>query len=383
MTAPRHLLILRTGSLGDIVHTLPAVWALRHHFPDARIEWLIEARFAPVLRGNGCLDALIELPERPGRSLWVQGVAATIAVARLRERRFDVALDLQGLLRTALWSRLAGAPLRLGPDDWREGAPLLYSRTLSRGGAAHVVDQWLAVAGQLGARTEKVEFRLRPTEDEVRSVLGSLGGDAGRIAGPDRRWAVLFPRTAWARKDWPWRRWAALARWLSSEAGLGVLVAGGQADRATCESIVAASRDGQSSQAAPVAACTVPLEQLKVLLANAALVAGSDSGPVHWAAAMDTPVVSLFGPTNPARYQPRGDGRVEVVRRSEACRACASAINRKGETWPWGPAHTCMAAIGLDDVCEAVMRALGHNFAGTIETSHDGRRPRPKAPETV
>lgn len=355
---PRRLLILRTGSLGDIVHALPAVWALHRRFPSARIEWLVEGRWAPILHDVGCLDGLVELPLMPGKGPWVRGIRETVAVAGLRTRKYDIAVDFQGLLRTAVWTRIVRARACVGPDDWREVAPLFYSRILSRGRAAHVVDQGLAMAAALSATDGRVEFGLRPSDSALRASVDALEGEAG-VARRVPRWAVLFPRTSAPAKDWSADRWGVVAHWLASEVGLGVLVAGGVRERAACEGVVMAARSHVLPDEAVLSPCTVPLEQLRTLLAGASLVVGGDSGPVHWAAAMGTPVLSLFGPTDPARSRPKGAGRIAVLRRDEACRACAVVINRKGDTWPWGPSHTCMAAIGVDDVCVAVRSLLG------------------------
>jgi lipopolysaccharide heptosyltransferase I len=293
---PRSILIIKTTSLGDVVHAVPTLRALRGRHPAARIEWLIDARYEAVIAGHGALDAAI-----PVRSAGLPGLPASAdhllrgafhlaGAARLRARRFDLVIDLQGLLRSAVMGVLAGARRRRGPADARELAPLLYTEPTAPSPWAHAVERCLAAAGFAVAEPQVPRFDL--------PVDPAAAARAAARVPADRPYAVLAPRSSRPDKDWPAAGYAEVARALAAR-GRTVVLLGGADDAAACRAIADSARTGLPAVGWPTA-------EAIALLAGAEVFVGGDSGPLHLAAALGRPAIGLFGPTDPARTGPRG-----------------------------------------------------------------------------
>mgnify|MGYP005848585615 CR=1 FL=1 len=281
---PRSILIVKTTSLGDVVHAVPTLRALRGRYPAARIEWLIDARFAAVIVGHRALDAAIPVRSAglPGLSAFadhlLRGAFHLAGAGRLRARRFDLVIDLQGLLRSAVMSVLAGARRRRGPADARELAPLLYTEPTAPSPTPHAVERCLAAAGFAVAEPQVPRFDL-PVDPAAAARAA-----ARRSSRPD--------------KDWPAAGYAQVARALAAR-GRTVVLLGGADDAAACRAIAESARTGLPAVGWPTA-------EAIALLAGAEVFIGGDSGPLHLAAALGRPAIGLFGPTDPACTGPRG-----------------------------------------------------------------------------
>ncbi|MCL6622642.1 MAG: lipopolysaccharide heptosyltransferase I [Syntrophobacterales bacterium] len=328
------LLLIKLSSFGDVIHALPTLEALREAYPRAVITWLVEEVFAPLLSGHPALDRVWVVPRvRPGRPGAFRDVHRLLTMARqLRQERFDAVLDLQGLLKSALWTALAPSPRKVGYDGTRELSYLpLTERLPPYDPEAHAVRRYLEVARHLGATPGEPRFRLGHLVQEPRG-LGEKGGPL----------VVLHPGARWPSKLWPVEHWAALAAALGHE-GFRVALTGSDADRGLTQAI--ASRVGD--EVLDLAGRT-DLGELAWVLQRARLMVSVDTGPMHLAAALGTPVVALFGPTAPWRTGPFGPGH-EVVRLGLPCSPC---LKRRC------PEPRCLAELPVARVLLGVRKLL-------------------------
>jgi heptosyltransferase-1 len=300
--------VVKLSSLGDVVHALPVAATLRAARPDARLTWIVERREAALLRDHPALDEVVAIDTRAwrrARSLRRLGeVAGAVGVvrARLRAARFDVAVDLQGLLKSGLLTLATGAPLRIGfawPRSREGNAFFTNRRVLPPPEARHVVDQYLALLAPLGVTRPVHEFRL-PADAAAEAQVGDFFAASG--LKPRDRVVVLNPGAGRADKRWLPERFAALARGVVA-AGARVLVVWGPGEVAAARAIAAAVPDGRAVLAPPT-----DLFQLIAVLRRASVMGAGDTGPLHVAAALGTPCVALFGPTSAERNGPYGAG---------------------------------------------------------------------------
>jgi heptosyltransferase I len=304
---PRRLLLVKPSALGDVVHGLPVLSLLRRRFPETQIHWLIAPAFAPILRGHPADCRVIHFDRRrlADGSRGADGWFDTIDLARrLAALEFDLVIDLQGLLRSALLTLATHAPVRAGFETAREGAPLAYThRVPSRGTERHAIERYLDVAEYLGCGRGPIEYHF-PHTDADRATINRRLAEKGKVV-------VLLPGTNWDTKKWPVQHYAQLAARLRHDLHLTPVVAGGP-------DAVPLAR--QIPDAINLAGQTT-LPELCALLERADLVVANDSGPMHIACAMNRPLVTIFGPTNPIRTGPHG--RQETVLRLDiACSPC-------------------------------------------------------------
>jgi lipopolysaccharide heptosyltransferase I len=285
--AERRFLVVRLGSLGDIVHTFPAVAALRETFPASEIIWLTHARYKTLVQSSGLASKIWTTETRSMSSLMK-------TIREIRDTSFDTAIDYQGLWKSASLPFLAGVKRRIGfsSESVREfGVPLLYTDRV-RATSAHVADQNGELSKRAGAKNAVADFRLDPPplqHEELSKV--SLGRDL-------EKYVVLSPGGGWRSKCWPPERFDALCKKIFESLSLRCVVNYGPDEEDLASTLSAASDD-----AAPVL-FNGDLGPLMSILRGAICVVGGDTGPLHLAVALGTPVVALFGPTNPARNGP-------------------------------------------------------------------------------
>jgi len=262
--------------MGDIIHALPAVATLKHGFPGSSLTWMLHPRWLPLVEGNPYIDRVIPFDRRNLKSVCE-------AWRMLRERHYDFAVDLQGLLQSALIASVARADRIYGFHQSlvRERlAALFYSHRVLAAGS-HVVDRNLELAAAAGASTTLVTFPLPPGAPE--GVL------------PESEFVLTNPLAGWGAKQWPAENYAVLARRLKEELGLALVVNGAP---------------GSERVLAGIAGVAVHVSGIRGLIdatRRAAAVVGTDSGPTHLAAALAKPGVALFGPTDPDRNGPYGE----------------------------------------------------------------------------
>jgi heptosyltransferase I len=322
-------LIVRLGSLGDIVHAIPAVAALRARFPEARIDWLTDPRYVPLLELVRGVDRPMPVDTRQVRQM--------IATVRdLRRQRYDAALDLQGLVKSAVLARASGARRVVGfpTAHLREpAARYFYSETADPGTSRHVIFKNLALLGALGVQTTQVSFPLQIPDSITARQVSSTMAPGG--------YALINPGAAWPNKRWPPERFGAVAGAIRDRYGVRSRVLWGPGEEALAAAVVASS-SGAADLAPPT---TIP--DLFALASGARLMVSGDTGPLHIAAAVGTPIVALFGPTFPERNGPWAADDVSISR-DATCICHYERRCRRGEP--------CINDISVDAVMDAVER---------------------------
>jgi lipopolysaccharide heptosyltransferase I len=325
------VLIVRLGALGDLVHALPVVAALRDAWPESRIDWLVGARYRALLDFVPVVNRVIVLGSRDTS---FGGV-----VRSLRRERYDIAIDLQGLIKSAALARLSAARRVVGfatPLLRERAASLFYTTRVDGEAGGHVIAKNMGVLRVLGIAPTSWAFPLSVSATGVvDAVRGALG------IGQDHRFAVLNPGAGWPNKQWPPARFGQVARHLSEQQGWPSVVLWGPGEQRLAEEVVAAS-DGAAHLAPPTG-----LGDVLALSRAAALFVAGDTGPLQLAAALGTPTVGIFGPTNPARNGPWSQADVTLSRFAQ-CECHHKRRCRRNQP--------CVQDIGVDEVVDAVNR---------------------------
>jgi lipopolysaccharide heptosyltransferase I len=325
-------LLIRLGSLGDIIHALPAAAALRDAFPESRVDWAIDRKWARPLEGNPDITETILVERR---------TAAEVirSVRKLHAARYTCAIDFQSLYKSALMAFASGAPRRIGfqRSYAREGlAALFYTERLNPRGA-HKIDHNLTLVEHVGARKSRVRFPLMiRAEEEARVERELANHDLGEFF-------VLNPGAGWKSKCWPPERYGELYGKLTERYGWRGVISFGPGEENLAQQVVRAAGNP------PPLAINLELGPLMALLRRSKFVVSADTGPLHLASALGTPVVGLFGPTDPARNGPYGSTDVTVrnPRFSET-------TYRRGSEY-----SQSMLSITVEQVVEAVTQRLG------------------------
>ncbi len=311
----RRILIVKPSSLGDVVHALPTLSALRERFPNAHIAWLVKREWAALLERTEALNQV--WPVDPGIQGWLSQVPA------LRRAGFDLAVDLQGLFRSGAMVWLTGCAMRVGFANAREGSPWFYTHPVSvPHHEMHAVDRYLLAAGSLGASVHgEPRFCLRALGADREEVAALLKGRGLPGTAP---WVAMAIAARWPTKQWPLESFAATADLVQKEGLGGVGFIGGADDRLVARRV----RGLMKTEPVDLVGAT-GVGLLPALLESAALLVTNDSGPMHVAAAVGTPVVALFGPTSPVRTGPYGKGH-RMITHDVPCSPCFSRACRHG-----------------------------------------------------
>ncbi|MEO6808780.1 MAG: glycosyltransferase family 9 protein [Isosphaeraceae bacterium] len=308
---PERVCLIKPSSLGDIVHALPVLSALRRQWPDARMAWVVNTGLRSLLDGHPDLDEVIPF-DRAGFRLSPGGLAKFGRfLADLRRRRFDVTIDLQGLLRSGIMTAATGAKVRIGQPFAREGADQFYNHRLPPVSAEmHAVDRLLKVAEAFGADVSRPRFALATSIDDRRWARDVLS----ETASPR---LVLNMGARWPTKRWPPSSFAALARRAVEERGASLIAVGAPEDRPLVEQL---RTDLGSIPVLDLCGKTT-LPQLAALSAEADVFLSNDTGPLHLAAAAGARTVGVYTCTSPRATGPYGPRSVAV----ETCVACAAS----------------------------------------------------------
>lgn len=340
------ILIIRLGALGDIVHAIPVAAALRRGLPAARIDWLVSAKHREILDLVPVVDRRLAVRDRGD----AEGGASLVSMVReIRKSRYDVAIDLQGLIKSALIARSSGAPRVLGFATRYLREPLaraFYTQVHDPGGGGmfapsetrHVVQINLGILEPLGFKVQTPEFPIENPDRVGRTTCAARVSD--QTGG---RFALLNPGAAWPNKRWPPERLSQVAIALRERRGLMSVVLWGPGERDLGDRVVAGARG------AAVLAPQTTIADVVALARGAAIMISGDTGPTHIAAAVGTPIVGLYGPTRPERNGPWLPQDV-TVSRAGICQ-CHHLRRCKLETM-------CLLDIQAAEVIEAAERRL-------------------------
>ncbi len=307
------ILIIKPSSLGDVIHSLPFLKAIKDTFKDADIDWIISKNLKGVLEGNPLIDRLIVIDKdswkKPGN--FPETAKSVVELVKtLRKGRYDMVIDLQGLLRSGLMAFFAPSPLKIGFRNAREGSRHFYNKKISVNGSLHAVDKCLEVAKSVGAKTNRVEFPLYINDIErriIRSLIGNL-----------TEYVVVVPSARWETKKWPAENFGTLISRLS----VPCIITGSAADEETIRRVMAFSKGKGINLCGKTS-----LKELLALIEGAKAMVSNDSGPMHIGAALGIPVIALFGPTDPSKTGPYGWSEIRTEQKSEKLKVLKASLD--------------------------------------------------------
>ncbi len=349
-----NILIVKLSAIGDVIHTLPSLCALRQRYPEAHITWVIEEASADIILGHPHLDEALVLR----RKSWMRSLARGRGFRKifremrdflkaLRSRPYDLVIDFHGLFKSAVIVLLSGGKRKLGFDSMQELSGLFLNEKIPEDMEKHAADRYLDFVKYLGHQISDPEFFIAIKPENVERISSLLKANG---IGDSEKFIAVSPTALWKTKLWKERRFALLCDRIIRELKTKVVLTGDWNDAA-----VARIRSMMQLEAIDLSGKT-SLKDLACLYQKAALLITTDSGPMHLAAAVKTPLIALFGPTSPARTGPYGqsDGVIS------AGLDCSPCFQKKCESM------ACMKEITVESVWERVRREL--------ESKKDGKK---------
>jgi lipopolysaccharide heptosyltransferase I len=344
-------LIIKPSSLGDIVQALPVLTSLREAHPKAHIAWLVATVFADLLQGHSRLDRVVTFDRRRYGSIGKSFGATADFVAfveGLRREKFTAVIDLQGLFRSGFLTAATGAPSRVGFAAARELAPMFYTLAVPMPRKEmHAVDRYMALARHIGLMDPQATDHL-PISPEARETVRQRLRAEG--LAPGDAMVVVSPHARWPTKQWPPERFAEVVRRLHEQSGTRAVLIGSSAAATIAREIAAAA-----ASARPVDLVNrTTLREMVALVSEARAMVTNDSGPMHVAATIGTPVVAIFGPTSAERTGPYGPGH-RVLTAGAPCRPCF----RRKCLYSSGPeALACLTGVAAEEVARHLLEIL-------------------------
>ena len=349
MSTVKRAVIIKLSSIGDVVHALPVSAALHTAFPHVRWSWLVEPDAAPVVQRNPVLDSVVVIP-----SVWRKRVWSSQALSVLRQlwrERFDLAVDLQGLDRSAVLAWLSSRQHRVG--YYRKGrlGPRINNIVPRHPSSIHAVDQYLDVAQQLGASRATPAFPLALRAEDIAGAKQLLRGHGLDL---DRAYITIHPAHCDAVKGWPLQRYVQLIEQLQAQTRLPVVLVGGASDQH-------AARQLQRVGAVTSVVGQTDLLQLMAILKTSKLHLTVDTGSLHLADALGTPVLALFGATDAVRNGPYHQNTRVIARRDACTEACRQQRRALPAHLPYhcvAASAACMHAIDPQTVCRLALQTV-------------------------
>jgi heptosyltransferase-1 len=308
----KNILIVKLSAIGDVIHALPVAHALKQTYPQARITWVVEKPAYDLLTNNPYIDEIIIFDKPKFKSL--VGLLSNVYkfTKLLKSHNFDLAIDLQGLFKSAAISYLSGAPKRLVYCNARELSDKIGQRICGNHENGHVVDRYLDVARHLGCKIDQVEFPMNITESETQKAEAIANHAGFQLENP---YIVLAPGTNWPSKCWPTTHFAKLADKLYDDHIIPVII-GGPSDNRLAQEII------DNTKIPPIDLTgKTSLKQLAYIIKKSQAFVGGDTGPMHLAVAAGTRAVAMFGPTDPKRNGPYGENH-KVLLAPVPCQGC-------------------------------------------------------------
>jgi heptosyltransferase-1 len=342
----KRILIVKLGSIGDVVHTLPALAALKTAFPECQVDWLVERKSSIILRNNPLLHQVIEVDTQRWRESWANpGVWGAIRdrFSYLRHQHYDLAMDFQGLWKSAAFSYFSGARRVIGfGKQWlREpGCRILYHEAIVvRPGIQHVIDIYNELPQRLGAPAKGYHFDFCVSQDDETYISANLS------AHGVREFVILNPGGGWETKTWNSENFGQLHLKLREATRFQSVITWGPGEEQLVDQLVGSCRE------APPVVFPTTIPQFIALARRASLFVGGDTGPMHLAAACQTPIVGVFGPTDPKRNGPFSPDDL-VISHEVPCGPCYKRSCAK-----YG--KQCLRLVTVDEVFQSVLLRLG------------------------
>jgi len=338
-----NILIVKLSAMGDVIHTLPSLSALRRIYPEAHITWVVEEAAADLVKNHPYLDAVLISGRKSWRKNFRNGQfkkplqEMSSFIKNLRQRHYDLVIDFHGLFKSSMIVFLSGGKRKLGYDSLQELSGLFLNEKIPEDMNKHAVDRYLDFPRYLGAKVDRAQFVL-PSDKEAEEQMQNL---LRKYYLEDKIFIAINPVALWETKLWNNEKFARLADLINDELQMKVVFTG--SEKEPIEKITSLMTNkginlgGQTS-----------LLELACLYKKAQMVISTDSGPMHLAAAVETPVIALFGPTDPARTGPYGAGH-NIIKAELSCNPC---FLKKCST------RKCMADISPQQVFAAVKKIL-------------------------
>ena len=331
------ILIVKMSSIGDVVHSLPFLEVIKHNFPYAKIDWVVEEAALEILRDHPALNHIIVSRRKTWQKNLKKGfhVFSVTREARklykeIRSVKYDIVIDLQGLFRSGLLVGLSRSEKKIGLSGAREGSGLFFT-PVPVNYEQHAVDRYLQIAESMGCDLSLQQGGRIPVSDRDRERVKKLLEYP--CSGIDRPIVAINPVARWDTKMWDPTRMGLLAEKLQKELSCRIVFTGSQGDKALIESVL------QNIEEKPLnLAGKTTLKELACLYSQCRLMITADTGPMHIAAAMGCRVMAIFGPTDPIRTGPYGKGHVVVQSGAD----CAPCLKRNCD------AMKCMDMISVD-----------------------------------
>ncbi len=345
------ILIIKLSSIGDVVHTLPALYALRNAYPSAKIDWLVEEAASNILIGHPLLNDVFTIRKRG----WFRDFKGTYNVAKnIRALDYDIVLDFQGLFKSGIWVFLSGGKRRIGFDKSREMSYLFLNERLpAYDPDKHAVDRYLDIIKYLKVNCSEVKFPIPISETEKKKVSDLLRANGIRN---DEPFVIINHMARWKTKLWDTEKFAGLCNEIMDRLACSVVIVGASYSEKNKE--IASLTN---NRVADLTGKTT-LKELAHLMSLSSAVITVDSGPMHIAAAMGVPVVAIFGPTAPWRTGPYGKIH-SIIRKELPCSPCFSRVCK-------GKDNICMKEIGISDVLPMVEAQLNYKQRGATSGLH-------------
>lgn len=329
----KNILLVKISAMGDVVHTFPVVRAIKAKWPGARIDWVVGEAYIPLVNLSPYVTNVIPFRRKEWGRWWKVSTIRELAgfAANVRREKYDAVIDLQGLLRSGLVTAAARADMKIGFDYAREGAARFYNvKIKSIGENAHAIERYMSALEPLGLTGADIGYDIAPPQDAMQWA---------ETVAPKEPFAVVNPNARWDTKRWPEEKFASLIKELHDKYGLLSVITGGGEDVERGRAISQMAGD-----------CAIDLTakggfgELAAILKKATVMFTNDSGPMHLSVAVGTPVVAIFGPTNPHRTGPYGTGNAIVTSGADCApcykRTCAGAME-------------CMKNIAVMEVTDA------------------------------
>ena len=336
-----NIMVVKLSAIGDVIHALPVSYAIKESFPNCRLTWVVEPPAYDLLRNNPYIDKIIVFEKKKFKSLggFLKNIPSFSSV--IRQEKYDVVLDLQGLGKSATIAYLSNAPIKLGCANMREFSCWVSKPVYGRNQNGHIVERYLDVARELGCKVNQVVFPVKITQEES-ELTKRIAQQAGMNI--ENKYVVLAVGANWPNKRWPTSYYAKLVDWLYDKNIIPVVIGGGVVDDRLIAEI------NEKSEIPPIDLVgKTTLKQLAYLIKKSVALVGGDTGPMHLAAGLGKSVVALMGPTDANRNGPYG----QLANTIEIDADCKYCWKRKCPL-----DKDCLAKISVEQVKEKLIHFI-------------------------